>query len=74
MSGDRSDNQEFNQEIGSLIDQGFSGILTYWDIAWEIDRKIVLVKEFVLVASLLWYDCGVVSIQIDTTVEFISPS
>ena len=72
--GDRSDNQDFNQEIGSLIDQGFSWILTCWDIAWEIDRKIMLVKELVLVASPLGYNWGVVAIQIDTTVESISPS
>ena len=57
-----------------MIDQGFSGILTYWDIAWDIDQKIVLVKELVLAASPLGYDWGVVAIQIDTTVESISPS
>ena len=59
---------------GNSIYRGFSEILTYWKISWEIDQKIVVGKGFVLVASPLRYDQGIVAIQIETTVESSVPS
>ena len=42
--GDRSGNHKVYWEIGSLIDQGSSGISACWDISWELNWKIVLRK------------------------------
>ena len=70
---DRSGNQEFDREIGSLINRGFYGILTCWDVSMELDKNIVLVKGLVLVASTFLYNQGIVAIQIDTTIESSSP-
>ena len=36
---DCSGDQEFDWEIGSSIDRGFSGILTCWEIYWEINLE-----------------------------------
>ena len=70
-----------NWAIGSLIGRsessinwGFYGILTFWEISWELNHKIFLGKGLFLVASPLGYDWGIVSMQIDTTVESSSPS
>ena len=71
--GDCLGDQEFNLEIRRSIDQGFSGISTFLEIAWEINRKIVIVKGLVAVASPLGHNWGIVAIQIDTTVDSISP-
>ena len=60
--GDR----EFDREIGSSIDRGFSGILTCWEIACEINQNIVLVTGLVLVASPSGYYQGIVAIKIYT--------
>ena len=48
--------------------------MTCWDIDWDIDQKIMLVKGLVLVAPPLGYDRGVLAIQNDTTVESSIPS
>ena len=65
---------DFDQEIGSLIDWGFSGSSTCWEISWELDRNVVLDKGLVSMALTLGYDQGIVSIQIDTNVGSSSPS
>ena len=67
--GERSGDRDFDQEIGISIDRGFSGISTCWEIAWDINRMIVLVKGLVSIASPLGYDRGILAIQIDKTVE-----
>ena len=73
-SRDSSGDQDIYREIEKLINRGFSGISTCWDIAWELNWKIVLVTGLVLVASPSRYNRGIVEIQIDTTVEYSSPS
>ena len=69
---------EFDQENGRLIDRGSSGISNYWDIDWENDREIyleiMLEKCLVLVASPSGFYRGIVTTQLDTTVESISIS
>ena len=57
-----------------MIDQRFSGIYTCWEIFWVLDWNIVLDKGLVSVASPLGFDRGVVSKELDKTVESISPS
>ena len=41
---------------------GFSEISTCWEIAWELDRKIVLVTDLVFVAWPSGYDRGIVAV------------
>ena len=73
-SGDRLVDWEFDHEIGSLIDWGFSDSSTCWEISWELDRNIVLGKGLVSVALTLGYNQGIISIQIDTNVGSSSTS
>ena len=65
-SGDPSGDRDFDWDIRSSIDQGFSGISTCWEISWDLDQTILL-------ASPLGCDRDIVAIQIDTTVEYCSP-
>ena len=72
--GGLSGDWEFDRDIGSSINWGSSGIYTCWEIAWELDRKIVLVTDLVFVAWPSGYDRGIVKEQIETAVESSSPS
>ena len=67
-------NQEFDQEIRSSIDQELSKISNCWEISWKINRKILLDKGLVLVASPSGYDQAIVAIQMGTTLKSSSPS
>ena len=51
------------------IDQGYSGISTCREIAWELDRKIIIDRGLVLVALTSGIDWGITTIKIDTTIE-----
>ena len=57
-----------------MIDQGFSDILTCYEIDWDLNQKIVFDKGLVLVALPSGFDGRIVSIQIDTKFEPSSPT
>ena len=73
-SEDSSGHREFDWEIRRSIYWRLSGILTCWEITWDLHWNILLVTGLVLVASPSGYNPGIIEIKIYTTVESCSTS